>query len=57
MYGKVLKAMKRSPMTNGFWVVFGDKIMMILHKAIIDLSHCNTMIFIIYLPVFQDIYI
>jgi hypothetical protein len=57
MYGKLLKTIKCSMMTGEFCMGFVDKTLMVLNKAAVDLSYCNTVIFTVYLPVFQDILI
>lgn len=55
MFGNLLKTMKRTITKGGFCIGIGEKTMMFIHKAIFDLSCCNVIIFIIYMPAFQDI--
>jgi hypothetical protein len=55
MFGNLLKTMKRTITKGGFCIGIGEKTMMFIHKAIFDLSYCNIMIFIIYMPALQDI--
>lgn len=55
MFRKLLKTMKRTLRKGGFWIGIGEKTMRFMHQVIFDLSYCNVMIFIIYMPAFQDI--
>ena len=55
MFEKLLKTMKRTMRRGGFWIGVSEKTIMFIHKAIFDLSCCNVIIFIIYMPAFQDI--
>ena len=57
MYGKLLKTLKHSMKKGRFWEGAGDKTILFLHEAIINLTCCNIMIFIIYMPVFSDTFI
>jgi len=57
MYGKLLKTIKSYVKSGGFWAGTGDKNMTFLHEAIIILTCCNVTIYIIYVPVFQDVFI
>jgi hypothetical protein len=55
MFRKLLKTMKLTLRKGGFWIGIGEKTMRFMHQVIFDLSYCNVMIFIIYMPAFQDI--
>ena len=57
MCGNLRKTIKYCLKTGGIWADKRDQYMMFLHKVEVALTCCNVRIFIVYLPVLQDIFI
>lgn len=57
MHGKPLKTMKHYVKNGEFWAGTGNKNMTFMRGVIFPLKYCNLILFIVYMPVSQDIFI